>query len=236
MKKQLYQLGMIYATKEQVTQLVTAAATLHYEPHVIEQASELEAPQTCRYDGFFISEREGISSEEICRIVLLLKKQFNGYIWLISNQTSKVNRLVYLELGVDGIYSEEELLLVLKNAMKRESWLLAKHTENQEVPPASQKIWLNDDNYSVLISDKNKQKEIQLTRLEYQAVALLFTRPGSAFSYQEIYEKIWHIEYNNNASRVANLIFHIRMKLEKNASNPQFIQNVRSKGYKLKLS
>ena len=79
------------------------------------------------------------------------------------------------------------------------------------------------------------EDEISLTRLEYQLMNLLYENPSKGITYEEIYEEVWQTPYKDNKYRVANLVFHLREKLEKAGGKPSIIRTVRSRGYMLDI-
>ncbi|MFD2388371.1 winged helix-turn-helix domain-containing protein [Enterococcus rivorum] len=88
---------------------------------------------------------------------------------------------------------------------------------------------MNEANMSVLIEGK----EIELTKREFCMIHLLSSNPKTAFSYEEIYQSVWNEAYNNQKYKVANVIFRLREKIEKNTEKPIYIRTVRSRGYML---
>lgn len=78
-----------------------------------------------------------------------------------------------------------------------------------------------------------KGKEVQLTELEYQILRLLMKHPRKIFSAQNLYESIWNEPYFYNCN--GTVVVHIRklrVKLEKDPGNPQYIRTVWGKGYR----
>ena len=76
-------------------------------------------------------------------------------------------------------------------------------------------------------------KEISLTELEYQILRLLMQHPKKIFSAQNLYESIWSEPYFYNCN--GTVVVHIRklrVKLETDPGNPQYIKTVWGKGYR----
>ncbi|MFD1902002.1 winged helix-turn-helix domain-containing protein [Enterococcus termitis] len=149
----------------------------------------------------------------------------------------KTNKLVYLQLGADGVLNEESeqevSLLQLTNLLKRikadDIPTIEENTTEQrtntEIP-----IQLIATNLSVLLKGK---VEVALTKLEFEVISYLAEHSGKAITYEEIYRKIWNGEFGdtetgNKQYRVSNLIFHLRknsksIRLNRNISK-QFAQ------------
>ncbi|MFD1901704.1 winged helix-turn-helix domain-containing protein [Enterococcus termitis] len=189
-----------------------------------------------QYDGIIISEHHAQNIGMICELIILLRKENNPFIWIVSNRSNNMNHIVYLQLGVDGILDEELDLEVAKlsltNALNRyancgKSPFSAKEQSKKSASRAD--IELRPCNYSVILNGE----EINLTKLEFKAIEFLQTQQGIAVSYEEIYKNVWENEGNDKQYRVSNLIFHLRQKIETDAARPKYIKTVRSKGYKL---
>ncbi|OJG85798.1 hypothetical protein RV15_GL002477 [Enterococcus silesiacus] len=190
-----------------------------------------EAMET--YDGVIIKERDSQNIGVICELIILLKKKCDTFIWVISERTNKMNHIVYLQLGVDGIFDNEsdseEWKLIMLNAFNRYSQLCSKTEEQPNKKTAFFDLQLRPANFSVLLDGE----EINLTKLEFKTIEFLQTQKGVAVSYEEIYKNVWKNEGSDKQYRVSNLIFHLRQKIEKDAAHPKYIKTVRSKGYKL---
>ena len=50
---------------------------------------------------------------------------------------------------------------------------------------------------------------------------------------EELYKNVWKDTANERKYRVANVIFHLRKKIEQDVNKPQYIKTIRSKGYML---
>ncbi|MBL1226681.1 DNA-binding response regulator [Enterococcus sp. BWR-S5] len=197
-----------------------------------------------KFDGIFIEETENHSVSSICELILTVRRESDAFIWILSNKSTTIDRQVYFQLGVDNVFDIDyfpmEPLLLIKNSFSRQKMLQLKEqdihsTRLQE--KSSKKIELNIINHSLCIStDDDEIKEIDLTKLEYKAVKLLFSNPGQAFTYKEIYECLWNKPYKNQSYRVANIIFHIREKLENDSLDPNYIKTVRTKGYMINMN
>ncbi|MEI5994256.1 DNA-binding response regulator [Candidatus Enterococcus mansonii] len=169
---------------------------------------------------------------EICQFIIEIKMNSESFVWIVSKKQDEKKRVVYLQLGADGNISTEcspkELHLIVKNALSRKKIYIKQPTEENK--PTEQKeivTELNEKNLSVI----SLGEEVPLTRTEYKLFKLLLSNPGIAFSYEELYKKVWGKPYKNEKYRVSNVVFHIREKLEEYSLNPNHIKTVRSVGY-----
>lgn len=75
-------------------------------------------------------------------------------------------------------------------------------------------------------------QEIELTEIEFAIITLFVEVPGKAFSREEILNQVWGEDYIGSGKVVDVNIRRIRQKIEKDASNPVFIETIWGYGYK----
>jgi two-component system response regulator VicR len=76
------------------------------------------------------------------------------------------------------------------------------------------------------------QKKIDLTNKEFDLLYLFASHPKQVFSRTQLLYKVWETEYDGDTTTVTVHIRRLREKIEKNPSNPTFIQTVWGIGYK----
>ena len=205
------------------------SAQLHVHP--INKNEVIETNEN--YNGIVINEYHIQNIGLICELILSLKKKTDIFIWVISKRENKMNHIVYLQLGADGIIDPEtdteESKLLMINTFNRYSRMSLNDSEQISKSEGNTELQLRPCNFSVLMNGE----EISLTKLEFKTIEFLQTQKGVAVSYEEIYKNVWENDGNDKQYRVSNLIFHLRQKIEKDAAHPKYIKTVRSKGYKL---
>ena len=75
-------------------------------------------------------------------------------------------------------------------------------------------------------------EEVNLTRLEYNALVFLASNPGIVLTRTQIFEAVWNMESDTCHSSVANVIYNLRKKIEPDSKNPTYIKTVLGVGYK----
>jgi two-component system response regulator VicR len=172
---------------------------------------------------------------KICELLMVIRKQSSVMIWIFSDKLPKSTRLILLQLGADGILNSqvelEEYMLMLKNALQygvtdRGRYLSEEVEKNDfKLIPSNLSVKVNDDS------------EIALTRLEFRTIDLLYKQKSEAVSYETIYQQVWNNDTDpeNLKFRVANLVFHLRRKIEKDPLKPEYIKTIRSLGYMLNV-
>lgn len=78
-----------------------------------------------------------------------------------------------------------------------------------------------------------QNQEIELTRMEFDALHLLLRNKKRVLTFEMIYAHVWGEEYiYNQAKAVTNLMTRLRNKLKITHDSPGYIKGVRSVGYK----
>ena len=77
-------------------------------------------------------------------------------------------------------------------------------------------------------------KEILLTNTEFKMLYYLASNKGMALSKDQIYNYIWNGEYALDDSNITSHIRRLRVKIEDDPAQPQYIQTVRGIGYRMR--
>lgn len=192
----------------------------------------ISAQQLEKIDGLIIFIE---NDETICatsEIILKIKEQSNTLIWIVAQKMNTISKVVFLQLGADGNFDDEQSLdifrLTMINALKR------KRIDQQELSSTK-----DEETTSFTLDNRNQVMKIAgkpttpLTNLEYRTIQVLADNIGNTVTYAEIYEAVWHKKYTDEKYKIANVMFHIRGKIEEDTSNPIYIKTVRSRGYLL---
>ncbi|MBO0474542.1 response regulator transcription factor [Enterococcus ureasiticus] len=174
-----------------------------------------------------------------CELIVKVRSLSNCFIWVLSEESTKVKRVIHLQFGEDTTFDSHtdayEFCLFITKTLERRSGRQANQDKNERTKQSTEaekafEIELIPTNFSVKIGEKN---EIALTKSEFKILKLLSDRKGEAISYEELYKNIWGKEKGDKKYRVASLIFHLRKKLEDDSFEPKYIRTLRSKGYML---
>ncbi len=74
---------------------------------------------------------------------------------------------------------------------------------------------------------------VNLTRTEYDILKLLMEHPGTVYSPNQIYEKVWKDNPYGTENTVAVHIRHLREKIEYNPAEPRYLKVIWGRGYKM---
>ena len=162
---------------------------------------------------------------EICK---LLKEQYRKTpIIMLTAKDSVFDKVMGFESGADDYIVKpfETLELIariracLKRAMPVDSTIVINNLE------------VNFNAHTV----KVKGKEIELTPKEYELLHLFITNRGEVISREFIRKKIWRESKIYSWSRVIDVhIQHLRHKIEKDPSEPEYVLTVSGAGYKFR--
>ena len=191
------------------------------------------------FDTLIIEDTELNNINWVCELIMKVRKQTTLPLWIFttSENVNRTNRIVYLQLGADGIVDQgielDESLLMMRNLMKR-------FKQRASFPATSEQSILNEtadfklipQNLSVCLEDG---KEVNLTKLEFLTIEYLHKHARKTMTYEEIYKNVWKDNYCDRKYRVSNLVFHLRQKLEMDIEKPKYIKTIRSKGYMLNI-
>lgn len=190
-------------------------------------------------DTLIIDDSETSNINWTCELIMNVREQTTLPLWILSSSetNNRTNRIVYLQLGADGIIEQNhglyESILMMRNLLKR-----VKQREHQlEVP----KIGVQEQNVDFKLIPQNlsvcleEGKEVNLTKLEFLTIEYLLKHARKTMTYEEIYKNVWNDTYRNRKYRVSNLVFHLRKKIELDIEKPQYIKTIRSKGYMLNI-
>lgn len=123
-----------------------------------------------------------------------------------SARDQDLDKIIGLELGSDDYvtkpYSPKELVLRINRIIKR--------VYNQYAEKLIYECYEIDINKRVV---RNKDKEINLTTLEFDLLTLFVNNKNKSFSREEVLKSVWGNEYFGNDRVVDDLIRRIRKKM-----------------------
>ena len=168
-------------------------------------------------DGFGVCEKIRAASNSIGIIMLSAKSQ----------EMDKVRGLM---TGADDYitkpFSPSELVARVDAIYRRVS--LAKDVPAQEDEVTSGPFVLNSKSRMLY---KNG-KAVDLTQVEFQIMEFFMKNPNTALERSAILNQVWGSNYYGDVKIVDVNIRRLRMKIEEEPSNPQYLQTVWGYGYK----
>lgn len=177
----------------------------------------------------------GMSGLRVCEEI---RKTSAVPILFLTAKAQETDKLVGLTAGGDDYltkpFSYTELIARVKALLRRYCVYRGKAQEaGEDHFLALRGIRLNLDYNQVWV----REKEVELTEIEYQILRLLMRTPQRIFSIQSIYETVWEEPYYyiSNGTVMVH-IRKLRVKIEENPQEPSYIKTVWGKGYRFEGS
>ena len=191
----------------------------------------LEKALSDNYDliilDIMLPEKDGF---EICRQI---RSKKITPILIVSAKKEDIDKIRALGLGADDYitkpFSPSELVARVKAHLARFERLTSS-TERKAglievggltIDKMSRRVYVN-------------QQEVAFTTKEFDLLCLLVQNPDRVFSKEEIFEKIWGYDPVGDITTVTVHIRKIREKIERDPSNPIYIETIYGSGYRFK--
>ncbi len=171
----------------------------------------------------------GIDGFEICK--QLRKNSENLGIIMLTAKTQEMDKVRGLMIGADDYiakpFSPSELIARVDAIHRRVTMIKKIPTKNADII-RSGPFKFNTKTRTLF---KN-EKKIDLTHVEFQLMYIFLEKPNVSVEKIEILKQIWGEEYFGDSKIVDVNIRRLRIKIENDPSNPEFIQTVWGYGYK----
>ncbi len=172
----------------------------------------------------------GMDGFTLCK-ELRRRSQSLGIIMLTA-RTQEMDKISGLMLGADDYitkpFSPTELLARVDSLYRR-----VEMHNNAAAPARSDEIRLGDFTLDLRRRTlMKKDKNIELTQVEFQIMEYFFTNPDTALDRTDILNKVWGSSYYCEEKIVDVNIRRLRMKVEDEPSNPTHLVTVWGMGYK----
>jgi two-component system response regulator VicR len=163
---------------------------------------------------------------EVCRTV---RASSTMPIIMLTAKDDEVDRVLGLELGADDYvvkpFSLRELIARIRAALRRAD-LNCRSTDAQEsLTSGDLQIWPGSRTVSRL------DEPIHLLPREFDLLLYLMQNRGIVLSRRQLLEKVWGLDYFGDDRTVDVHVRRLRIKIEPEPSEPQFIHTVYGVGY-----
>jgi len=173
----------------------------------------------------------GMDGLEVCRKLRSNPKFQQIPIIMLSAKGEEFDKVLGLELGADDYmtkpFSPRELLARIKARLRRPN----SHEEDTEAQIIIRgELRVDVSGFRVHV----RGEEAELTPKEFELLRVLVAHPGKVYSRDELLERIWGYEYDGDTRTVDVHVRHLRLKVERDPSNPEYIETLRGIGYRFK--
>lgn len=175
----------------------------------------------------------GIDGLEVCQHLRQREKTRMLPIIMLTAKVEEIDRVLGLELGADDYmtkpFSPRELVARVKSLLRRSQGNTTK-TDKAEEPIIRGELTIIPDRYEAALGGT----VLELTPKEFQLLMQLALNPGKVYTREFLLENIWGYEFAGDTRTVDVHIRHLRQKLERENSQPEFIETIRGIGYRFK--
>ena len=202
-----------------------------------------------RRDGFEVEEattlREARSLADAADLVILdlvlpdgsglpflrsLRERSDVPVIVLTSRDEETDRVVGLELGADDYvlkpFSPREVAARVRAVLRRAS----KATQAEDKPIRAGPLSLDASTRKAAIADR----ELGLSRTEFNLLALFLRSPGRVFERSQILEAVWGSDVVVGDRTVDVHVKALRRKIEEAGGDPRVLETVRGVGYRLK--
>jgi two-component system alkaline phosphatase synthesis response regulator PhoP len=171
----------------------------------------------------------GRDGYEVCRTLKSDARTAPIPIIMLSAKDEEIDKILGLELGaydyVTKPFSPRELVSRIKANLRRR--------EHMNEPVGEKEIHyknlvIRPERYEAILNGK----KLDLTPKEFEILVILSSNPGRVFTRDMLLEKIWGFNETKETRTVDVHIRHLRQKIERDPSNPEYIETLRGIGYR----
>ena len=166
-------------------------------------------------------------------IIKEVRKKFEIPIIVVSARTEDIDKIRGLDFGADDYltkpFSPAELTARIKSHINRYERLKGNSNVTSEIITRGG-LEINTSSHRISVNGE----EVQMTAKEYSILVLLAENPNIVFTKEQIFDRIWGGEIYVDTATVPVHIQKIRKKIEKEPSNPEYIETLWGTGYRFK--
>ncbi|MEE6450716.1 response regulator transcription factor [Gottfriedia acidiceleris] len=172
----------------------------------------------------------GKNGFEICKEIRAVK---NIPILFVSAKKEDIDKIRGLGLGADDYitkpFSPSELVARVKAHLSRYERLAGNNAVSNtifihgiSIDRSARKVFINEE-------------EVPFTTKEFDLMVFFVMNPNQVLSKEQLYEKVWGLESAADVSTVTVHISRLREKIERDPTNPKFLETVWGAGYRFNV-
>ena len=172
----------------------------------------------------------GVEGLEICK--RLRAKENYVPILMLTAKSSELDRVLGLELGADDYvtkpFSITEVLARIKAIFRRVDAMQGRLVKQEETYIRRGEMEINLHKHMVMICGRH----IELTAREFDLLVYFARQPGRVYTREQLLDQVWGYGHDGYEHTVNSHINRLRMKIEDNPGDPEYILTVWGVGYK----
>lgn len=200
-----------------------------YSADIVQDGAKgLKKALNCNYDVIIVDLM--LPNKSGYEIIKEIRDKLDVPVVVVSAKSEDIDKIRGLEYGADDYltkpFSPAELVARIKSHIKRYQRLKGNIASSEtlihrgmEINSASRRVYVNGG-------------EVQMTAKEYDLLLFLASNPNIVFTKEHILSTIWGDDYYGDTATVAVHIQKIRKKIERDPSNPDYIETVWGAGYR----
>jgi DNA-binding response OmpR family regulator len=170
----------------------------------------------------------------ICREI---RSKLDIPILMVTARIEDVDKIRGLGLGADDYITKPFSIAELVARVKSHIARYARFAKMSDISTSSEELdfgglRIKHATRQVFVDNAGTPAEIILTRKEFELLYFLATNRDIVFSKEQLYDRIWGEDTYGDIRTIAVHIKRLREKIEKNPSEPVYIQTVWGTGYK----
>lgn len=164
-----------------------------------------------------------------------LRKSSTVPVLMLTAKDTEADKVSGLRMGADDYLTKP---FSLQECIARIQALIRRHTvfDASSDTEATEEILT----FSGLSIDLGRRlvrlngQEIELTRREFDVLALLASHPGRVYTKKQIYDAVWAEEYAYGDANLMSYMSKLRKKIHPGSDEPEFIETVWGVGYRFR--
>jgi len=162
-------------------------------------------------------------------VLKMIREISNIPVIMLTAKGEEDDRVKGLELGADDYvtkpFSPRELVSRVKAVLRR---VEIEGGSTEEIIEVDDRLKIDFNKREIFVDGEL----VKLRPTEYRLLYHLVQNAGWVLTYDQILSRVWGYEYRDEPHYVRLYINYLRQKLEKDPSNPEYIQTERGVGYR----
>jgi DNA-binding response OmpR family regulator len=174
-----------------------------------------------------LPELDGI---EACRQVRTFS---DCYVLMLTARDDEMDKVIGLSVGADDYitkpFSPRELVARVQAVLRRPRLSAGRTVSGPEPARVFGDLKVDVEGRRVDLAGQ----PVDLTRTEFDVLAVLSARPTAAFSRRQLIDEVWDTAWVGDEHVVDVHVAHLRKKLGDDPTEPRYVETVRGVGYRM---